>query len=136
MDSLIQNFPEGTRPTPIEILTARGDQRKPVQQTISKTDLELKVATISCEYLEELYLQSTLNSRGNQFARTTEDAIRQFDMRACEAIDKYLDADKSHCHKIREFMVIDESNDRYPYLVMLLLFRAGLHKEAIWFSAQ
>ena len=60
MDSLIQNFPEGTRPTPIEILTARGDQRKPVQQTISKTDLELKVATISCEYLEELYLQSTL----------------------------------------------------------------------------
>ena len=33
-------------------------------------------------------------------------------------------------------MVIDETNDRYPYLTVLLLFRAGLHAEAIWFCGQ
>ena len=31
MNELIDKFPEGQRPTPIEILTARGDQRKPVE---------------------------------------------------------------------------------------------------------
>ena len=43
--------------------------------------------------------------------------------------------DQHHAHKIREFMVLDEVTDSYPYLTVLLLFRAGLHKEAIWFCA-
>ena len=33
-------------------------------------------------------------------------------------------------------MVIDEDTDSYPYLTVLLLFRAGLHSEAIWYCAQ
>ena len=61
--------------------------------------------------------------------------MRQFDSRANEAIDKYLDSDKTHSDKIREFLLVND-NQGYPYLVMLLLFRAGLHSQAIWYASQ
>ena len=59
-----------------------------------------------------------------------------FVKKANDSIDRYLQLDDSHLHRIRDFMVIDETNDSYPYLTVLLLFRAGLHAEAIWFCAQ
>ena len=90
--------------------------------------MEIKIATISSEYLEELY-------RNDQQAGGTEEIVSQFDMRANETIDRYLDINNSHRFKIREFLVVDDSTNRCPYLVMLLLFRAGLHKEAIWFAS-
>ena len=89
------------------------------------------MASISCEYLEELYLEQTLSNCNNQ---SVQEVVRQFDSRANEAIDKYLDTDKTHSHKIREFLLVND-NQGYPYFVMLLLFRAALHKEAIWYAS-
>ena len=106
MDRLIRCFPKEERPSAIDILTARGDQRKPVDKTISKSDLEIKVASISCEYLEELYLEETLSNCNNQ---NVQEVVRQFDSRANEAIDKYLDSDKTHSDKIREFLLVNDN---------------------------
>ena len=59
-----------------------------------------------------------------------------YEQAASQSIDRYLDIDTYHKHKIREFMVCDEDNDQYPYLTLLLLFHGGLHQEAIWFCSQ
>ena len=55
VDNLEQSFPLSQRPSALELLTSLGDQRKPIQQNISKTALELKIAETSCQYLEEQY---------------------------------------------------------------------------------
>ena len=59
-----------------------------------------------------------------------------FAKKANDSIERYLQIDGAHVHRIRDFMVIDEANDSYPYLTVLLLYRAGLHAEAIWFCRQ
>ena len=69
------------------------------------------------------------------YGTNNQEIVGLFERKANDSIDKYLDLDAKNVHIIREFMLIDEANDRYPYLTVLLLFRAGLHAEAIWFCS-
>ena len=44
--------------------------------------------------------------------------------------------DDGNTASISEFLVVDSGSNEYPYLTALLLFRAGLHQEALWSMQQ
>lgn len=56
IEMLDSAIPVSQRPNQVEILRSLGDQRKPIAGSVAKDPLECRIASVSCQHLEELYL--------------------------------------------------------------------------------
>ena len=72
---LDQALPASSRPKPIDVIISMADQRKAVAGMIAKDPLECRLASVSCQNLEGLYLNNVVGFR-NGPSQFTESEFR------------------------------------------------------------
>ena len=61
------------------------------------------------------------------------ETVRLFEAKAARIVTSYLEQNEHLVQELQDNLVMDQTTSHYPYLTILLLYRAGLHQEAIMY---
>ena len=130
-------IPESQRPSPLEVLISYEDQRKKVNGVTTKSSLECQIAAVSCLNLERLFSDSIRHEVANRDRHYERQEILDiFEFRSKKIVSNFVEHHENRVQELQDCLVGDPNTDSYPYLTVLLLYRAGLHTEANMYCNQ
>lgn len=93
----------------------------------NKSDLDIKIAQTSCAYLEQFYREIVI---GGVDTKRREKVFEAFERQVMDVVISYKD-DMQVTQTLNKLVIWDQNRRTYPFFVLLLLFKAGMHREAL-----
>ena len=84
IETLDGAIPLSQRPNQVQILTSLADQRKPIQGVVSKDSLDCRIAAVSCQNLEKLYLGQNVQEKGHYIDK--QEVLKVFINKAAQIV--------------------------------------------------
>ena len=142
---LDQAFPQAKRPSNIQVLKSVADVKSPnqiQQRGAAKDPHQVKLAKISCQQLEESFLEEVCESHQQMITGDmnvqiafldSHIKIDAFALKAKETVDLFSENNPDQSNTLLQVLIEDNQTSTFPFFVVLLLFRAGCHNEALQF---